>query len=510
VDDPVRNERNINGVRQDGGRFALGWTPTTSLQVSLEALFQRTTADGDASVALDSTGTRPILGDLTTNLAVAQPFLQTTQFAKAALEWTLPVFTLTSVASYSDTRNCQIQDASPAFVSFFPELTGAAGTAPQLVDIRLHKYTEELRLASAAEQRIQWMIGGFGTYEEVSNQQDVRALGLDGLPNALDPLLTASLPTRYREEAAFANLTVPIVGGWSVGPGVRFSHNSQNYTQVTGGLLSPGDPRVGQSSQNVITYSVSSKYEFSTSAMLYGRVASGYQPGGPNVALAGVPPTVEASTITNYEVGFKGQTWEDRLMLDVALFRMNWKKIQTTATTQSGIQYLINGGEARSQGLELSANLRPTRAFSLTSSLAFTDAVFTTGFPSLGTVPDQRLPAVPRFSASLVPQYQMALPDGWDGQLGATLRFVGSRPSYVFVAPAAPFTFDEKSYFAVDLSARAQHGDWRLGLFAKNLLDRRAYLSEAGAPDALLGGIVQVNSAVLQPRTIGFSIDRLF
>lgn len=510
VDDPVRNERNINGVRQDGGRFALGWTPTDSLQVSLEALFQRTTADGDASVTLDPTGTRPILGDLTTNLPVAQPFQQTTQFAKAALEWTLPVFTLTSVASYSDTRNRQVQDASPAFVSLFPAVTGAPGIAPQLLDIRLHKYTEELRLASAADQRIQWMIGGFATYEDVSNQQAVQALGLDGQPNVLNPLLTASLPTRYREEAGFANLTLPIVGGWSVGPGVRFSHNSQDYTQITGGLFSPGDPLVGASSQNVVTYSVSTKYEFSPATMLYGRVASGYQPGGPNVALAGVPPTVEASTITNYEVGFKGQTWEDRLMLDVALFRMNWKKIQTTASTQSGIQYLVNGGQARSQGLEVSANLRPTRAFSLTSSLAFTDAVFTTGFPSLGTVPDQRLPAVPRFSASLVPQYQMEFPGGWDGQLGATLRFVGSRPAYVFVAPAPPVTFDEKSYFVLDLSARAQHGDWRLGLFAKNLLDRRTYLSESGSPDALIGGIVQVNGAVLQPRTVGFSIDRLF
>ncbi len=148
VDDPVRNEHNINGVRQDGGRLALGWTPVASLQVSLEALFQRTTADGDANVALDPTGTRPILGDLTTNLQVAQPFQQTTQFAKAALDWTLPMFTLTSVASYSDTRNRQAQDASPAFVSLFPAFTGAPGIAPQIVDIRLHKYTEELRLAS--------------------------------------------------------------------------------------------------------------------------------------------------------------------------------------------------------------------------------------------------------------------------------------------------------------------------------------------------------------------------
>ena len=35
--------------------------------------------------------------------------------------------------------------------------------------------------------------------------------------------------------------------------------------------------------------------------MLYARIASGYQPGGPNLALPGVPPSVDASKLTNYE-----------------------------------------------------------------------------------------------------------------------------------------------------------------------------------------------------------------
>jgi len=510
VDDPVRNERNINGVRQDGGRLALGWSPATTVQISLEALFQRTTADGDANVALDPTGSRPILGDLTTNLAVAQPFQQTTEFVKGTLEWTLPKFTLTSVASYSDTRNHQVQDASPTFVTLFPLLTGAPGIAPQLIDVRLHKYTEELRLTSAQDQPVQWMVGGFATYEEVSNQQAVAALGLDQQPNVLNPILLASLPTRYREEAGFANLTIPLIGAWSIGPGVRFSHNSQSYTQITGGLLSPGAPASGESSQNVVTYSVNTKYEFSPTTMAYARVASGYQPGGPNVALAGVPPTVEAATITNYEAGFKGQMWSDRLMLDMALFRMNWKKMQTTAVTQTGIQYLVNGGEARSQGVEASATLRATRELSLITSFAFTDAVFSTGIASLGTTPGQRLPAVPRFSASFSPQYELGLPGGWDAQLGANMRFVGARPAYVFIAPAPPLTFNERSYFTLDLNARAQHGDWRLGIFAKNIFDRRSYVSETAIPDAATGGIVQVNGALLQPRTIGLSVDRVF
>jgi outer membrane receptor protein involved in Fe transport len=300
------------------------------------------------------------------------------------------------------------------------------------------------------------------------------------------------------------------VGDWSVGGGVRYSHNSQSYTQITGGLLSLGAPGFGRSAQNVTTWNITSKYEFSPTAMLYARVASGYQPGGPNVALAGVPPTVEASTLTNYEAGFKRRAFEDRAMLDLSVFRMNWRKIQTLATTASGVQYLLNGGEARTQGVEAAGVFKATERFSLRTSIAYTDANFTHGIATLGTSPGQRLPAVPHFSASAAPEYDFKMAGGWNVSVGAGARYVGARPAYLFVAPAPPVTFTERSYVAFDLNAHVTHGDWKLGVFAKNLFDRRAYLTETGVPDALTGAVVEVNGALLQPRTIGLSLDRSF
>ena len=40
IDNPSRNEQDINEVTQLGGRLALGWTPTTNLDVTLEAMRQ--------------------------------------------------------------------------------------------------------------------------------------------------------------------------------------------------------------------------------------------------------------------------------------------------------------------------------------------------------------------------------------------------------------------------------------------------------------------------------------
>jgi hypothetical protein len=233
--------------------LALGWTPLANLQDTFEVLLQRTTADGDATVTLDPSGSAPVLGDLTNNAALAQSFRQNTEFFENSLTWSLSNMTLTAVSSASDTYSHQIQDTSATFTSFFPAYTGSPGYAPQLDDIRVHKFTQEIRLASLANDRFDWMVGAFDTYERVGNSQAVYALGTDFQPNALNPLLTVSLPSYYREQAGFGNLDWRVLGGWWLGGGVRYSHNSQTYTQETGGLLTLGPPASGRSSQEVTT-----------------------------------------------------------------------------------------------------------------------------------------------------------------------------------------------------------------------------------------------------------------
>lgn len=496
-------------MRQKGGRLALAWTPTATVKLTLDALYQKVSSDDNAVVTLDPAGQHTMLGDLTSDLPMSQPFMQRTAFFKGTLSWDLPFATLTSVSSYGSTRNLVAQDASPIFVTFFPAYTGEVGYAPQVADLHLRKFTQEIRLASKSGGAIEWMLGGFLTNEKMRNVQLVRALGADLEPSVLDPLLTASLPTRYREQAAFGNLTWNVVGGWSITGGLRYSHNSQRYTQIIGGLVVGGDStQFGRSSENVTTYNVSTKYQFNPSTMVYARVASGYQPGGPNVTLPGVPPVVSSSTLTNYEAGFKTRAFDRKLMLDLSVYRIDWRKIQTTATTTTGLNYITNGGQARSQGVEASAVFQATRQFAFGGTFAYTDAKFTTGIAALGTVPGQRLPLVPRYSASLHADYKTDLGSGWTTDISAGLRYAGARAAYMFIAPSPPVEFHEAGYVVADLNAQVSKGGWTIGLFAKNLFDRRAYLTKTGMSDALLGSIVQVNAAVLQPRTIGLSLDR--
>ena len=84
------------------------------------------------------------------------------------------------------------------------------------------------------------------------------------------------------------------------------------------------------------------------------------------------------------------------------------------------------------------------------------------------------------------------------------MRFTDERPAYLFSPVAEPLIYQERSYVAVDLNANVMRDGWRVGLFARNLLDKRAYTTYTPVNG------VQLNGAVLQPRTLGLSIDRSF
>jgi iron complex outermembrane receptor protein len=505
MDDVNRGIKDVNDYKQYGGRLALAIKPAEDVEITLDGLYQKIDSDGNAISLLDAnpaspTYQKPLFGDLKTSLAQDEPFRQTTGFLKGVLTWDLPFGSFTAVSSYSRVRSRQGVDISFAYGPVIESIIGQPGLSGQYLDITVRKFTQELRLASAAGGTFEWMIGAFYTRERSTNDQLVTALDVNFQPTVLDPLLTASLPTRYREIAGFGNLTWNLTEALSVTGGLRYSHNSQVYKQFTGGAFGIGNGG-GKSSENVTTYSVSGKYQIDPNVMAYARVASGYQPGGANVAAANVPPTVGPSRLTNYEAGLKGRLLDGLLTVDMALFRMDWKDIQVRATTPppENIGYLVNAGRARSEGLEAAVQVRPDSHLTLGANFVYTKARFTVSIPSLAVGPGDRLPHVPRYTASATADYDFDLAADWAASLGGGVRYTGNR-----ISSAAPPIYPERRYVAVDTHARLVHGDWKLGLFAKNLFDKRAYITKQDLIGATTFG------SILQPRTIGLSVDRSF
>ena len=65
-------------------------------------------------------------------------------------------------------------------------------------------------------------------------------------------------------------------------------------------------------------------------------------------------------------------------------------------------------------------------------------------------------------------------------------------------------------YDALDLNADLSDSRLTVRVFAKNVTDKRAYLSAFSFPDLSGAVVVQNEGTVLQPRTVGVSVDYKF
>ena len=526
IDNVQTGPADQNGVRQQGARLGLLWAPNAKLRVELNALYQQVDADGLAEVALDPTTFRPVAGELKDDNYTAQPFRKAITILSDRTTLDLGFADLTSVTSYEYTNLGQTTDATRSYGSLVSATGGPNPTvAPFDQHIQLRKYTEEARLASKPNEHFEWLIGGFATYEHSSLGQLVplrtaqgaeitpfSAAALGGLP-VYSPLAAINIASIYREYAGFGDFTWHVTPRLDLLGGLRYSYNSQGYAQLTAGSLEAPAALRGHSNDSVVTFTASPSYKVTRDINAYLRFASGYQPGGPNIALPdqGVPLTVGADTLTQYEAGLKTQFLHRRGTFNVAAFYNDWRDIQVTALSSGGIGYITNGGRAKSEGLDASGSLLVLPGLTVGGTFDYTYAVFTRVDPNvtavLGVTKGRLLPQTPRYSGSVQANYVHPLVGDWTYGVGASVRLRGARYS---TGNYTNLYFREPDYGVLDLNASIQNGRYTVRLFAKNLTDVRTYDTYAATPSLLTGQPAQAQGILVQPRTVGLAVDARF
>jgi outer membrane receptor protein involved in Fe transport len=521
INDFTTGQLGDNAVRQEGGRIALLWKPTVDFSVQLGAIYQNTHADNQDTVALDQNG-NPLHGPLDNINTLPEPYTQALQLYDMTINWNLHWAQLTSITSYQTFTNQTTEDLTNYLGVYLGDF-GAPG--PGLADFhedyRLKKWTQEVRLASPENQKLEWMVGGYYTHESGSNYEVFNAYSapLTPLPG-LNPLEYVTLPSTYQEYAFFGHATYHFTSWFDLTAGVRYAHNNQSFVQTQGGVLVGSSPPTapalvvpGSSSEGVTTFSVDPRVHITSNTMAYARIASGYQPGGPNVILPGVsglPSTFTSSRLIDYTVGLKSTFLEGRASADISAFYIDWSKIQVGVLIgdESAIE---NAGAAKSEGFNASGTYSPTPGLLIGANLNYTDATLTSPVASLGIVSGSRLPYVPMWAGSITVDYSRPVTDRWTGFVGGGFRYTGSRYSAPqgSVANGEPQGVEAKEYGDIDLHAGIRSHDMTISLFAKNVADRRAYLVDTDFFDAL-GSFIDVKSPVLQPRTVGLSIDKSF
>jgi outer membrane receptor protein involved in Fe transport len=205
-------------------------------------------------------------------------------------------------------------------------------------------------------------------------------------------LALITIPSDYKETAVFANGSYRFNDVFKIDAGIRYAENDQEFSQnVTEGILAPLGSVSNSSSEDVFTWSVSPQLKLSEDAMVYARVATGYQPGGPNVLVEGLPAQVDSSTLTSYELGLKSQLFDNRVVFDLTGFYIDWSDIQV-ASVVNNISGLVNAGKASTAGIEWSALLHASDRLDLGFNGAYTNAQLDENYPVISVpVPSQGL-----------------------------------------------------------------------------------------------------------------------
>lgn len=507
VDNIARGETNIDGYDKQVGRFTIAITPTDSLKLHGTVLLQRLDRDGSSDVYYNRTTGQLVYGDLQNSQPFASPFKQKTNVYSFGGEYDFGGATLQAMVARQNFDNTYSQDASEAYPAllggFFPMNEAGVNTI-----LNLDKTVAEVRLASSGKARLEYLLGLYYTDEDISKVSQLVG-AQDGTPLGVD-LGTFTLPSTYREKAAYGNLTYHFTDRFDATVGIRVARNDQSFEQIGTGVLAGNNPG-GSASETAVTYLGTMRYRFGDDNLAYVRVASGYRPGGPNLAIldpmTGLPiggSTFKSDSLWSYEAGVKLRpaSW---LTADVSYFHNDWKDIQLNAV-RNAIGVIANGAGAKSDGVEFAFTARPIPEWTASLSGAWIDSRLNGAASDIGGIDGENLPNSPRWTLGASTDYELFDNGSFKGSIGASWKYVGERTASFDAAAGIP-QYVLPAFNTLDLRAGLEAGHWNLDLYVRNLFDERGQLSATTAY-AFAGGPARVT--VVRPRTFGAILSTTF
>jgi iron complex outermembrane recepter protein len=304
--------------------------------------------------------------------------------------------TLTSTSAYQRETQQQVQDIFAVDVYYWNVLTpngppfGGLFYNTQSQNETVTQSSEEIKLASAVDQPLSYLLGAFYSNTKVDEFYD------RGLPGAA--YLVRPIPTTATYDV-YGRATWKILDSTSLVAGVRFNHDALSYkygetlnvvsfpTAVYGPLYSEGS-----SSSNVVVGDFSVQQKITENSMVYATYARGYSPEAYNTSAVLYPepanPTaaiplkpVGQEHINHFEIGSKGTYLDRTLMLNLDVFDTIYQdyQIQTYAAVANVLTPpldLTSAGKAETRGVELDTQWAATPTTRLNFSAAYIDATF--------------------------------------------------------------------------------------------------------------------------------------
>ncbi|MBL4601424.1 MAG: TonB-dependent receptor [Emcibacteraceae bacterium] len=253
-------------------------------------------------------------------------------------------------------------------------------------------YEQEFRLASDTDDPLSWYVGASAYKEDIDTtflgQQaeevycgiywgDTCSYAAAYYGDIFVPSANGQINDRNRTVgkfqgySAYLDLSYSLTDALEINGGVRYTHDSKEFTQETlpvdsrfgGGVQAPQTPFpvTGKGDWNRVSWRVGMHYDLNEDVFLYGTVSTGSKSGGfPSFILGagGVPTSYGAETVVAYELGVKATVLDGRARLNANVFHYKYKDLQEVYTVVGEILPRIgNIGKVKAIGVEGSASV---------------------------------------------------------------------------------------------------------------------------------------------------------
>jgi outer membrane receptor protein involved in Fe transport len=226
----------INGSTVSGGRASMLFKPSESFSLQLTAFIQDIENDSSSSVDSDYETGETLDGGLSQSQFVPEAAGLSYRVYNATAIWDLGFADLTSSTSFGENTQDFRQDITMllgGLESYIEQTTG------------VDRITQEFRLASHENEKVDWLFGAYYNDEDGLIYQNVHVVE-PGTLNDIDLFLgEGTIDSKYKEYAAFANLTIKFTPSFDLTLGGRYSNNDQDVVQnADGPLFGVAEPTV--------------------------------------------------------------------------------------------------------------------------------------------------------------------------------------------------------------------------------------------------------------------------
>ncbi|MGI9289430.1 MAG: TonB-dependent receptor, partial [Pseudomonadales bacterium] len=281
-------------------------------------------------------------------------------------------------------------------------------TAPIIVvtdRVMAEQFSQELRIASPADRSYDFVAGLYYDNEESSDRNRLAPGGGFPAPPLQDTFAILGNDLDRTSYAAFIHANFKVSDTLTLFGGLRYTDETKELTAEPVVCDAPfaciafgGGPGVLAITETVrapvdvtlheLTYSAGLRYHISDDVMLYGSVSTGVKSGAfnnaadPAAALAGNDLLTEPEYVDSYELGMKSSWLDNRLNLNLAVFRMDYEDLQVRLSCADcgpgGVPdgFLSNAANATSEGLEIDLIAQATNNLRFTMGVGYTDSTY--------------------------------------------------------------------------------------------------------------------------------------